>query len=44
MKYYGQSEAVAKEIIELHGQRIWAESGDSQGARFVFTLPISKGG
>jgi len=32
--------AVAKEIVELHGGRIWAESEKGQGARFIFTLPI----
>ena len=31
--------AIAKEIIELHGGRIWAESEKGKGARFLFTLP-----
>jgi signal transduction histidine kinase len=33
--------AIAKEIIDLHHGRIWAESELKQGARFVFTLPFS---
>ncbi len=32
--------SIAKEIIELHNGKIWAESGGAQGAKFVFTLPI----
>ena len=33
--------AIAKEIVELHHGRIWAESERKQGARFAFTLPLS---
>jgi PAS domain S-box-containing protein len=34
--------AISKEIIELHGGRIWAESDQAskKGARFAFTLPV----
>jgi two-component system sensor histidine kinase VicK len=32
--------AIAKEIIELHHGRIWAESQPQQGARFTFALPL----
>ena len=35
--------AISKEIVELHRGRIWAESHQSQGARFLFTLPIAAG-
>lgn len=31
--------AIAKEVIEQHGGRIWAESGEGQGSRFRITLP-----
>jgi PAS domain S-box-containing protein len=31
---------IAKEIIELHHGRIWAQSDAKQGAQFIFTLPL----
>ncbi|MCX5667444.1 MAG: ATP-binding protein [Candidatus Omnitrophica bacterium] len=34
--------AIAKEIVQLHGGEIWAESGKEKGARFIFTLPLKK--
>ena len=35
---------ISKEIIELHGGNIWAESeGRNKGSRFSFSLPINKG-
>ena len=33
--------SIAKEIIGLHGGKIWAESEKKQGAKFFFTLPIT---
>ncbi len=32
--------AISKEIIELHGGKIWAESQLGQGSQFHFTLPL----
>ncbi|MCX7913469.1 MAG: PAS domain-containing sensor histidine kinase [Thermodesulfovibrionales bacterium] len=33
--------SIAKQIIELHGGRIWAESVYKKGSTFSFTLPIN---
>ncbi|MFQ6117591.1 MAG: sensor histidine kinase, partial [Candidatus Bipolaricaulia bacterium] len=32
---------IAKQLIETHGGRIWAESVSGQGATFVFALPLN---
>jgi NtrC-family two-component system sensor histidine kinase KinB len=32
--------SICKEIVELHGGKIWVESEKGSGAKFTFTLPI----
>ena len=36
--------ALARNFVELHGGRIWVESQEGQGSRFVFILPIVEKG
>jgi two-component system sensor histidine kinase BaeS len=33
--------AIARQLVELHGGRIWAESVEGEGAAFTFTLPLA---
>jgi len=33
--------SICHKIIDMHGGRIWCESGDGDGASFLFTLPRS---
>jgi signal transduction histidine kinase len=40
----GMGLAVAREIVEGFGGRIWAESEEGKGSRFCFTLPVVEGG
>ncbi len=32
--------SITKEIVELHGGKIWVESEKGRGAEFIFTLPL----
>lgn len=35
--------SLARQIVELHGGRIWAESpGEGKGSTLTFTLPLSR--
>ena len=40
----GMGLAIAKGIVEAHGERIWVESEEGQGAAFYFSLSPSDGG
>ncbi|MCX5694726.1 MAG: ATP-binding protein [Candidatus Omnitrophica bacterium] len=33
--------SIAKEIVQLHGGKIWVESDNGQGAKFSFTVPLN---
>ncbi len=40
----GMGLAIAKGIVEAHGEKIWVESESGQGSAFYFSLPAIRGG
>jgi two-component system sensor histidine kinase KdpD len=38
----GMGLAIARDIVQAHGGKMWAESTPGQGARFHFTLPLAE--
>ncbi len=39
----GMGLAIAKGIVEAHGEKIWVESEPGQGSAFYVSMPIARG-
>jgi signal transduction histidine kinase/class 3 adenylate cyclase len=35
--------SITKQLVELHGGKIWVDSEPGKGSKFTFTLPVSQG-
>ena len=38
-KGFGLGLSICKEIIEIHGGKLWVESTFGQGSKFIFSIP-----
>ena len=43
LKGTGMGLAIAREIMDAHGQKLWVVSNPGKGAQFCFSLPTARG-